>query len=100
MPRTRRAPSALEARVRKLEAQLGKNASNSSLPRSANPPQAPPPVVKTPTGASIGEELLMLSNALFRWRHRVRDGTLQRRTFQTRAGPQLRGEAVLGGAVA
>ena len=41
--------AALEARVRDLEAQLGKNACNSSLPPSANPPQAPPPVVKTPT---------------------------------------------------
>lgn len=46
--------AALEARVHELEAQLGKNASNSSLPPSANPPQAPPPVVKTPTGKRRG----------------------------------------------
>jgi transposase len=36
----------LEARVRELEARLGQNASNSSLPPSANPPQAPKPVRK------------------------------------------------------
>jgi transposase len=36
----------LVARVRDLEARLGTNASNSSLPPSANPPQAPPPVRK------------------------------------------------------
>jgi len=38
--------AALEARVRDLEARLGQNASNSSLPPSANPPSAPAPVVK------------------------------------------------------
>jgi transposase len=37
-------------------------------------------------GASVVVELLRLSHLLFRWWHRVRDGTLQRRTFQTRAG--------------
>jgi transposase len=36
----------LEALVRDLYARLGVNASNSSLPPSANPPQAPKPVVK------------------------------------------------------
>jgi transposase len=36
----------LVARVRDLEARLGSNASNSSLPPSANPPQAPKPVIK------------------------------------------------------
>jgi len=36
----------LEARVRDLEARLNNNASNSSLPPSANPPGAPKPVVK------------------------------------------------------
>jgi len=46
----------LEARVGELEAQLGRNASNSSLPPSANPPQAPPPVVKTPTGKRRGAQ--------------------------------------------
>ena len=44
----------LEARIRELEAQLGRNASNSSLPPSANPPQAPPPVRKQPTGRKPG----------------------------------------------
>lgn len=33
----------LEARLRELEAQLGHNASNSSVPPSANPLQAAPP---------------------------------------------------------
>jgi transposase len=37
-------------------------------------------------GASVVVELLRLSHLLFRWWHRVRDGTLQRRTFQTREG--------------
>lgn len=36
----------LEALVRELMARLGRNASNSSLPPSANPPGAPKPVVK------------------------------------------------------
>jgi transposase len=36
----------LEALARDLTARLGANASNSSLPPSANPPQAPKPVVK------------------------------------------------------
>jgi transposase len=44
----------LEARVRELEARLGRNASNSSLPPSANPPSAPAPVVKKPTGRKPG----------------------------------------------
>jgi transposase len=44
----------LEALVRDLQARLGLNASNSSLPPSANPPQAPPAVVKTPTGRKPG----------------------------------------------
>src|SRR4249920_2345500 len=38
--------AALEGRVRELEARLGQNASNSSLPPSANPLGAPKPVVK------------------------------------------------------
>ena len=38
----------LEARVRELEQRLNQNASNSSLPPSHNPPQAPKPVVKKP----------------------------------------------------
>jgi transposase len=44
----------LLARVRELEAQVGRNASNSSMPPSANPPQAPPPVRKQPTGRKPG----------------------------------------------
>jgi hypothetical protein len=37
--------AAAEARVRELEAQLGRNATNSSLPPSANQPGAPKAVV-------------------------------------------------------
>jgi transposase len=44
----------LEAIVRDLLAQLGRTASNSSLPPSANPPAAPKPVVKEPTGRAPG----------------------------------------------
>src|SRR5262245_27087902 len=38
----------LERLVKDLQARLGANASNSSLPPSANPPAAPPAVVKLP----------------------------------------------------
>lgn len=44
----------LQAKVRDLEARRGQNASNSSLPPSANPPAAPKPVVKKPTGRKSG----------------------------------------------
>jgi len=44
----------LEAIIRDLQAQLGRNAGNSSLPPSANPPAAPKPVVKEPTGRNPG----------------------------------------------
>lgn len=44
----------LDARIRDLEARLGRNASNSSLPPSANPPNAPAPVRKKPTGRKPG----------------------------------------------
>jgi transposase len=44
----------LEAQLRDLQARLGQNASNSSLPPSANPPAAPKPVVKQPTGRKPG----------------------------------------------
>src|SRR5436305_5553959 len=44
----------LEQQVRALEARLGQNASNSSLPPSANPPSAPKPVVKKRTGNRSG----------------------------------------------
>jgi transposase len=46
--------AALEQRVHALEEQLRKNASNSSLPPSANPPQAPKPVVKPSSGKKPG----------------------------------------------
>jgi transposase len=45
---------AAERRIAELEARLGQNASNSSLPPSANPPAAPKPVVKKPTGRKPG----------------------------------------------
>ncbi len=44
----------LLALIRDLEARLGQNASNSSIPPSANPAQAPPPVRKKPTGRRPG----------------------------------------------
>jgi transposase len=52
----RRRVAELEAIVRDLQARLGQNASNSSLPPSANPPSAPKPVVKEPTGRSAGAQ--------------------------------------------
>jgi transposase len=48
--------AALEARLRDLEARLGQNSSNSSLPPSADPPQAPKPVLKQPTGRRTGAQ--------------------------------------------
>jgi transposase len=44
----------LAARVRDLEQRLAANATNSSLPPSANPPSAPKPVAKRPTGKKRG----------------------------------------------
>ena len=44
----------LQAELRELRAQLGRNSSNSSTPPSANPPGAPKPVVKTPSGRKPG----------------------------------------------
>ena len=38
----------LRATVRELQARLGRNAANSSVPPSANPVAAPKPVVKKP----------------------------------------------------
>src|SRR6266567_458058 len=46
--------AALEARVRELEVLLGRNATNSSVPPSANPPGAPKPAPKKPTGRPSG----------------------------------------------
>src|SRR5262245_60125644 len=47
---------ALEAEVRDLQARLGQNATNSSVPPSANPAGAPRPVAKQPTGRSPGAQ--------------------------------------------
>jgi transposase len=44
----------LRQQVRELQQRLGINASNSSLPPSANPPQAPKPVAKKRTGRRPG----------------------------------------------
>ena len=44
----------LEGQVRELLARLGTNATNSSIPPSANPPGAPKPVTKQPTGRKAG----------------------------------------------
>lgn len=44
----------LEQQVRDLTARLGQNASNSSLPPSANPPGAPKPVIKKRSGRRSG----------------------------------------------
>jgi len=49
----RQVASLLE-RIAALEEQLGRNACNSSVPPSANPPDAPKPVVKTATGRKPG----------------------------------------------
>lgn len=46
----------LEQRVQQLQDQLGKNASNSSIPPSANPLDAPKPVAKKPSGRSSGAQ--------------------------------------------
>src|SRR5882724_11930584 len=50
----RRRVAELEAIVRDLQARLGLNAGNSSLPPPANPPAAAKPVVKEPTGRAAG----------------------------------------------
>jgi len=44
----------LERQLKDLQQRLGPTASNSSLAPSANPPGAPPPVVKRPTGRKSG----------------------------------------------
>jgi transposase len=38
-------------------------------------------------GGKIGEQLLQRAAVMFRWWHRIRDGTLTRRTFQRRMKP-------------
>ena len=48
--------AALETELQNLRARLGQNASNSSVPPSANPPDAPKPVVKKPTGRPRGAQ--------------------------------------------
>src|SRR3712207_3574812 len=45
---------ALQQRIRKLEARLGQNSSNSSRPPSTDPPQAPPRPKAPPTGRKRG----------------------------------------------
>src|SRR5512137_239274 len=56
-------------------------------------------------GGKIGEKLLARAEIMFRWWHRIRDGTLTRRTFQRRmkrlersVGRLLRKAAVCGDA--
>jgi transposase len=44
----------LEEQVRELKARLDTNSNNSSLPPSANPPNAPKPSAKPPTGRKAG----------------------------------------------
>jgi transposase len=46
----------LETQLREALARLGTNATNSSVPPSANPPDAPQPVTKTPTGKKSGAQ--------------------------------------------
>jgi transposase IS66 family protein/uncharacterized protein DUF6444 len=46
----------LREELRHVRALLGRNAGNSSLPPSANPPSAPAPVVKPPTGRRRGAQ--------------------------------------------
>src|SRR2546421_1915691 len=46
----------LEALVRELTARLGANATNSSTPPAPDPPQAPKPVTKAPTGKKPGAQ--------------------------------------------
>src|SRR5271165_4267897 len=50
----RRRIAELEALVRELQERLNRNSSNSSIPPSANPLDAPKPVVKTPSGRKPG----------------------------------------------
>ena len=40
--------------IEELQTRLGRNASNSSLPPSANPPGAPKPGGKKPSGRKVG----------------------------------------------
>lgn len=48
--------TAVEDRVRELEALIGRNATNSSVPPSANPPGAPKPTPKKATGRKSGAQ--------------------------------------------
>jgi transposase len=52
----RRRVAELEALVRDLQARLSLHAGNSSVPPSANPPDAPKPVVKEPSGRQPGAQ--------------------------------------------
>ena len=44
----------LQAEIHELHSQLNRNSSNSSSPPSVDPPGAPKPVIKTPTGRKPG----------------------------------------------
>ena len=44
----------LQAEIHELRSQLNRNSSNSSSPPSVDPPGAPKPVIKTPTGRKPG----------------------------------------------
>jgi transposase len=46
----------MQQQLSALQQKLDRNSRNSSIPPSANPPHAPPPVVKTPTGRHIGAQ--------------------------------------------
>ena len=46
----------LQRQLLELQQKLDRNSRNSSIPPSANPPHAPPPVIKTPTGRHIGAQ--------------------------------------------
>ena len=52
----RRRVAELEALVRDLQTRLGVHAGNSSIPPSANPPTAPKPVTKEPSGRAAGAQ--------------------------------------------
>ena len=54
--RLRELTAPLEARVQALEAQVGRNSTNSSRPPSADPPQAPSPPPRRPTGRRRGAQ--------------------------------------------
>ena len=50
----------LQAEIHELRSQLNRNSSNSSSPPSVDPPGAPKPVIKTPTGRKLARFTLGL----------------------------------------